>query len=388
MTHLQEPAARIDTRAVHAGESPRIAGSVITPIFQTTMFETLEDTAYHDFGYLRLNNSPNHDAVHRKLAALEGGEAALVAASGMAAISTCLLTVLAPGGHLLAQRALYGGTHDLLTVEFPRLGLGHDFIDAARPETWAAALRPDTRAIYLETMTNPTLEVGDLAAAAAFAKAHGLLAIIDNTFASPVNFRPLEHGFDIVLHSCTKYLNGHSDLVAGAVIGRAELVEAVRTRLNIFGGTLDPHACFLLQRGMKTLAVRVRQQNANALTVASYLQAHPKVKAVHYPGLASHPAHARARTLFDGFGGMLAVSLHGGIEAAERCIAALQLVVHTVSLGGVESLVTMPARSTHSSLSDAERDERGIDSGLMRISIGIEAADDLVADFAQALAHA
>lgn len=387
MQHPQDQNAGIDTRAVHAGESPRIAGSVITPIFQTAMFETTEDTGYHDFGYLRLNNSPNHDAVHRKLAALEGGEAALVTASGMAAISTSLLTVLAPGGHLLAQHALYGGTHDLLTVEFPRLGLTHDFIDAARPETWAAALRPETRAIYLETMTNPALEIGDLAAAAAFAKAHGLLAIIDNTFASPVNFRPLEHGFDLVLHSCTKYLNGHSDLVAGAVIGRADLVEAVRTRLNIFGATLDPHACFLLQRGMKTLAVRVRQQNVNALAVARFLEAHPKVRAVHYPGLASHPAHARASTLFDGFGGMLAVSLHGGIEAAERCIAALQLLVHTVSLGGVESLVTLPARSSHATLTEAELRERGIDRGLMRISIGIEAAEDLVADFAQALAR-
>ncbi len=388
MPRPKDPSTGIDTRAVHAGESPRIAGSVTTPIFQTAMFETRDDIDYHDIGYLRLNNSPNHQAVQRKLAALEGGEAALVAASGMAAISTCLLTVLAPGGHLLAQRALYGGTHDLLAVEFPRLGLTHDYIDAARPDTWAAALRPDTRAIYLETMTNPTLAIGDLAAAAAFAQAHGLLAIIDNTFASPVNFRPLEHGFDLVLHSCTKYLNGHSDLVAGAVIGRADLVESVRTRLNILGGTLDPHACFLLQRGMKTLAVRVRQQNANALAVAQFLEAHPKVRAVHYPGLPSHPAHTRASALFDGFGGMLAVSLPGGIGAAERCIAALQLVVHTVSLGGVESLVTMPARSSHSTLSDAERSERGIDTGLMRISIGIEAADDLVADFAQALAHA
>lgn len=378
----------MDTRAVHAGETPRIAGAVVTPIFQTAMFETSEDIDYHDIGYLRLNNSPNHQAVQRKLAALEGGEAALVAASGMAAISTTLLSVLAPGGHLLAQGVLYGGTHDLLTVEFPQLGLQHSFIDAMRPETWAAALRPETRAIYLETLTNPTLEVGELVAAAEFAKAHGILAIIDNTFASPINFRPLEHGFDLVLHSCTKYLNGHSDLTAGAVVGRADLVEAVRRRLNVFGGTLDPHACFLLQRGMKTLAVRVRQQNATALQLARWLAAHPKVRAVHHPGLPTHAAHARASTLFDGFGGMLAIELQGGAAAAERCIADLRLVVHTVSLGSVESLVTMPARSSHNTLSEQERNARGIAPGLMRLSVGLESAEDLIADFEQALTHA
>ena len=378
----------LDTRAVHAGETPRHGGAVITPIFQSAMFETVDGEAYHDIRYIRLNNTPNHSALHRKLMALEGGEAALVTSSGMAAISTTLLTLLAPGGHLLAQQSLYGGTHDLLTTELPRLGLQHTFIDASQPANWAAQLQPNTRAIYVETLTNPTLEVADLISAVQFARQHGLLAVIDNTFASPINFRPIEHGYDLVLHSCTKYLNGHSDLTAGALIGRATLVEDVRKRLNIFGGTLDPHACFLLQRGMKTLAVRVRQQNATALTLARHLESHPKVRAVHYPGLQQHTGHARAAQLFDGFGGMVALELHGGVAAARACIDALQLVVHTVSLGGVESLVTLPALSSHNTLSEAERARSGIAPGLMRLSVGLEAAADLIADFEQALQRA
>ena len=386
---LQAPAdLAIDTRAIHAGETPRYDGAIVTPIFQSAMFDAVDGEAYHDIRYIRLNNTPNHIALQRKLMALEGGEAALVAASGMAAISTCLLTLLAPGGHLLAQQSLYGGTHDLLTSEFPRLGIEHSFINASQPASWAAQLRPNTRAIYVETLTNPTLEVADLVAVAQFAKAHGLLAVIDNTFASPINFRPIEHGYDLVLHSCTKYLNGHSDITAGALVGRTELVAEVRKRLNLYGGTLDPHACFLLQRGMKTLAVRVRQQNATALTLARHLEAHSKVRALHYPGLQRHPGHARAVQLFDGFGGMLALELHGGVAAARACIDALQLVVHTVSLGGVESLVTLPALTTHNTLSEAERERSGISPGIMRLSVGLEAADDLIADFEQALQHA
>lgn len=304
---------RFETKVVHAGEPrPRIQGSVCMPIFQSATFEYAGEGRYDDVRYLRINNTPNQLALHAKLAALEGSEAALVTASGMAAISTTLLTVLSGGDHLLAQSCLYGGTRDFLVGDFPRLGLHVSFIDADAPASWRAQLRPTTRAIYVESMTNPLLEVCDLEAVVEFARAHGLVSIIDNTFASPVNYRPIEAGFDLCLHSATKYLNGHTDLVAGAICGRAELVERIRHRLNMLGGSLDPHAAFLLNRGLMTLALRVRCQNESALTIARFLAAHPAVDQVNYAGLESHPRHARARSLFAGFGGVLSFELEGG----------------------------------------------------------------------------
>ena len=238
---------RIETKIIHAGEPhPRIEGAVALPIFQSATFEYTGATSYHDVKYIRLNNTPNHTALHRKLAALENAEAALVTASGMAAISTALLAVLAAGDHLLAQDCLYGGTHDLLTKDFARFGLSYDFVGGDDPDEWKARLRPNTRAIYVEAMTNPTLQVADLKAVARFAKENRLVSIIDNTFASPINFRPAEVGFDLSLHSGTKYLNGHSDIVAGAVIGRADLVEQVTHKLNHLGGTAAAqHTCRL-----------------------------------------------------------------------------------------------------------------------------------------------
>jgi cystathionine beta-lyase/cystathionine gamma-synthase len=262
---------RIETKLIHAGEpEPRVMGAVSLPIFQTAMFEYAGEESYHDIRYIRLNNSPNHLALHRKLAALENAEAGLVAASGMAAITTTLLTVLSAGDHLLTQDCLYGGTHDFLTQDFAGFGLEFDFIDGDDPDSWKSKLRPNTKAIYVEAMSNPTLQVSDLNAAAAFAKEHGLVSIIDNTFPSPINFRPAEWGFDVSLHSCTKYLNGHSDIVGGACIGRADLIEKITHKLNHLGGSMDPHAAFLLHRGMKTLALRVRCQNESAeVTVVS-----------------------------------------------------------------------------------------------------------------------
>ena len=377
---------RIETRVIHAGVGPRIDGALVTPIFQSATYEMQSQADYHDIRYLRLNNTPSHLALHRKLAALEVGEAALVTGSGMAAISAALLTVLGAGGHLIAQSCLYGGTMDILTREFAGLGLSYTLIDATDPSQWRDALRPNTRAIYVESLTNPTLEIADFEAVVAFAREQKHVSLIDSTFASPVNFRPIEHGFDLVLHSCTKYLNGHSDITAGAVIGPAALVEDVRKKLNLLGGTLDPHACFLLERGMKTLALRVKQQNESALAVARLLEGHPAVAQVHYPGLQSHPGHGRASRLFDGYGGMIAFELHGGRAAAERCIARLRLPVHAVSLGGVESLITMPSLSVHGGLTAEERATAGINDGLLRLSIGIEAKEDLLMDFQQALA--
>jgi cystathionine beta-lyase/cystathionine gamma-synthase len=376
----------IDTKVIHAGEpTPRIAGAVSMPIFQTAMFEYSGEKTYDQIRYIRLNNTPNHLALHAKLAALENAEAALVAASGMAAITTSMLTVLSAGDHLLIQDCLYGGTHDFVTRDLASFGIHYSFIDADQPASWLEQLGPNTKAIYVEAMTNPLLQVADLEAAVRFAREHGLVSMIDNTFPSPVNFRPCEWGFDLSLHSATKYLNGHSDIVAGAVIGRATLVESITHKLNHLGGTLDPHAAFLLHRGLKTLAVRMRQHNESALRIARLLEEHPAVQRVNYPGLKSHPRHERACKLFGGFSGMLSFELRGGLQAAERFMKAVRLPVIAPSLGGVETLVTLPATTSHSGMSPEDRRRLGISDGLIRVSIGIESTDDLLEDFSRAL---
>lgn len=377
----------LDTQLIHAGEpSPRIEGAVAMPIFQSSTFEYRGETDYNDLRYLRLNNSPNHLALHAKLAALEAAEAAVVTASGMAAITTTLITLLADGGHVLAQDMLYGGTHDFLTKDLPGMGMAVDFIDANDPDSWADKLRPNTRAIYVESMANPTLGVIDHRKVVAFAQQHKLVSMVDNTFACPVNFRPPEWGFDLSLHSATKYLNGHSDVVAGAVVGKKHLVEAILRKLNRFGGTLDPHACFLLHRGLKTLGVRVRQQNETTMRLARFLHEQDPVAAVYYPGLASHPDFAIAHDLFDGYGGVLSFELTGGASAAEGFIDRLQLPVHTFSLGGVETLIIQPSRSSHATMDPALRRRLGIADGMIRLAVGLEDADDLIADLRQALA--
>ncbi|MBF6559593.1 MAG: aminotransferase class I/II-fold pyridoxal phosphate-dependent enzyme [Candidatus Binataceae bacterium] len=376
----------IDTRLIHAGEpDPPIEGAVAMPIFQSSTFAYRGETSYHALRYIRLNNTPNHVALHRKLAALEGAEAALVLASGMAAVSTTLITVAGADERVMAQECLYGGTHDLMRDEFPRMKIGVDFIDGANAAGWREALTPQTRAIYVETISNPLMQVADLRAAAAFARAHGLISIVDNTFASPINFRPAEHGFDLSIHSGTKYLNGHSDIVAGAIIGRADLIEKINRTASHFGGSLDPHACFLLHRGIKTLGVRMRYQNASALEVAHFLAAHPKIAAVNYPGLPSHPEHQRARELFDGFGGMLSFELRDGLAAADRFIDGVTIPISAPSLGGVESLITRPATTSHSGMPPAERERVGIRDGLIRLSVGLEATGDLIEDFTRSL---
>ncbi len=377
---------RLETKLIHAGEpEPRIQGAVIMPIFQSAMFEYAGETNYHDLKYIRLNNTPNHIALHQKLAALENAEAALVTASGMAAISTALLTVLSSGDHLLAQDCLYGGTHDFITKDFSSFGMSFDFINGNDPDSWKKKLKPRTKAIYVETMTNPLLQVADLKAVVDFAKNHGLISMIDNTFASPVNFRPPEWGFDLSLHSCTKYLNGHSDIVAGAVIGRADLLKKITHKLNHLGGSLDPHAAFLLHRGMKTLAVRMRYQNKSGLKVAQFLEEHPSVARVNYPGLKSHPQHKRARELFEGFGGVLSFELNGGVKAAERFIHRTTLPIAAPSLGGIETLITRPVTTSHSGLSPEYRKKLGITDSLIRVSLGIEATEEIIEDFDQAL---
>ena len=376
----------IETRLVHSGQPhPRISGAVATPIFQSATFEYENQASYHDIRYIRLNNTPNHEVLHLKLAAVENGEAAIVTASGMAAITTALLAVLRPGDHLLAQSCLYGGTHDFVTQYLKDFGVSYSFIDASDPDSWKSRLQPKTRALYVETMSNPLLQVPDLRAAVKFGKAHGLVSMIDNTFATPVNFRPLDLGFDLALHSCTKYMNGHSDIVAGACIGSATLVEQIKHKLDHLGGSLDPHAAFLLERGLKTMALRVRYQNTSALQIARFFSEHDQVVSVNYPGLESHPQHKIAASLFTGFGGMLSLELKGGHHAAESFINKTEIAINAPSLGGVETLVTRPASTSHAGMSPEDRRKLGISDGLIRISVGIEGTDDLIQDFSKAL---
>jgi len=332
-----------------------------------------------------MNNTPNHLALHQKLAALENADDALVAASGMAAITTTFLALLSPGDHFLVQDCLYGGTLDFINSDFKILGVSVDFIDGNRPDTWAKPLKPNTRAIYVETIANPLMAVADLKAVVEFARNHGLISIIDNTFASPINFRPAEWGFDLSLHSCTKYLNGHSDIVAGAVIGRKDLIRQIAHKLIHLGGSLDPHACFLLHRGLKTLAVRMKHQNASALSIAKFLSAHPAVESVNYPGLDTCTGYHMTQKLLDGFSGMLSFEIRGDVSTADAFIARTHLPISAPSLGGVETLITRPATTSHSGLSPAERKAAGISDRLIRLSVGLETTEDLIHDFDQAL---
>ncbi len=373
---------RLDTQLIHAGEpEPRIEGAVSMPIFQTSTFESGEAGSYHDLRYLRLNNTPNHLALHGKIAAIEGAEAAVVTASGMAAISTALLSVLRPGDHVIAQSTLYGGTHSLFMEDLAALGIEVSLFPCDSPDAAAAAIRPNTKVLYCESLANPLVQLAALPELATLAAQRGLVSMVDNTFASPVNLRPVEVGFDVVLHSATKYLNGHSDLVAGAIVGRRTLVDAARRKLDHLGGCLDPHTCFLLHRGLKTLGVRVRHQNASALLLAQALEKHPKVTRVHYPGLAAHPQHDRARESLDGFGGMLSFEVEGGGDASARLVRSFALAVSAPSLGGPETLVTRPCDTSHKGMTAEEREAAGVSDALIRVSVGLEDPADIVADF-------
>jgi cystathionine beta-lyase/cystathionine gamma-synthase len=377
---------RIDTQLVHAGTpEPRVLGAVSLPIFQSANYEYAGEGRYDDIRYARLNNTPNHLSLHRTLSVLEHAPAALVTASGMAAISTSLLSVLGAGDHVLAQNCLYGGTLDLISNDFPTLGIERSFIDADDAQSWPAVLKPTTRAIYVEAMTNPLLEVADLKAVVRFARDCGLISIIDATFASPVNFRAIDLGFDLVVHSATKYLNGHSDIIGGVVAGSTELIGRITHRLNHLGGCMDPHAAWLLNRGLKTLALRVRQQNQSALTIAKFLAGHGAVRRVNYAGLPSHPRHQRAREMFEGFGGVLSFELDGPVERAEEFMHRTQVPIIAASLGGVETLLTRPATTSHAGMTPEQRRQLGISDQLIRMSVGIEATDELVDDLAQAL---
>jgi cystathionine beta-lyase/cystathionine gamma-synthase len=389
MRLAEEATLAIDTLAIHGGERrPGPEASLVFPIYQAAVFASEPGTDYHDIKYPRLSTTPSHRYLHAKLAALEAGEAAVATASGMAALTSVLLTFLRSGDHFLVSDCLYGGTHDFVTHHAEELGWSYTFVDTRDPSTWVVAKSPRTRLFLCEAISNPLIRVPRLREIVDFAKKERFVSVIDNTIASPVNFRPLTAGFDLCCHSATKYLNGHSDLCAGCVIGSDALIERVRKTLNHFGGTLDPHACFLLARGLKTLPLRVRAQNANAGALARFLAEHPEVREVNYPGLPEDPDHARVSELFSGFGGVLSFRLRGGADAAQRLLAALTIPSVAPSLGSVETLITIPALTSHAGMSPEDRNRIGVTEDLVRVSCGIEDPNDLIADFARALGQA
>jgi len=376
------------TRAIHAGQSPDPAtGAVMPPIYATSTYVQSSPGVHQGYEYSRSHN-PTRFAFERCIAALEGGTRGFAFASGLAATST-LLELFDSGAHIIAMDDLYGGSYRLFErVRRRSAGLDFSFIDLTDTVAFEAAITPKTKLVWIETPTNPLLKLVDIAAIADIAHRNGLLVVVDNTFASPAVQRPLEHGADIVMHSATKYLNGHSDMVGGAVVvgDRPELAEQLAFLQNSIGGVLGPFDSFLALRGLKTLPLRMRTHCASALALAQWLQDHPALDKVLYPGLVSHPQHALAQRQMDGFGGIVSIVLKGGMEAARRFCECTRLFTLAESLGGVESLVNHPAIMTHASIPAPRRAELGISDGLVRLSVGIETLADLQADLAAALA--
>jgi cystathionine beta-lyase/cystathionine gamma-synthase len=380
------------TIAIHGGEDNHGRNApVAPPIVRSSTFtfansnelKRYAEGKSKEYMYTRYGN-PTLAVAEAKLAALEGGEAALVFASGMAAITTSLLALLRAGDELIATRNLYGGSYRFMRDVLPGLGIRTQYVEADL-EGVENLVNTHTRALYVETPTNPTLEIVDLRRAAALAKRFKLISLVDSTFGSPVLQRPLEFGFDLSLHSATKYLGGYSDLVAGAAIGSREMIGRVRELAKCLGGTMDPSAAYLLNRGLKTLELRVRRQSDTALKVARFLAKHPRVESVHYPGLPTHPNHRLAKSQMDGFGGMLAFDVKGGLAAARRVCDRTQIFQLAVSLGGVESLIMLPQYSSHYGMSAKELAAVGVTPGTIRLSTGLEDAADLIADLKQAL---
>lgn len=392
---MSQDSRDLSTRAIH-GPDPQSRKNrpVAPPIYLSATFESanvaeqiqLEESKADTF-YTRYGN-PTLSLVEKTMADLEGTQSAATFGSGMAAITTTLLALLKTGDHVVFQREIYGGAFRFASEFLPRYGVEVDWFDAGDIEGLGRALRGGTRLIYLEAPTNPTLKLVDLEAVAAIARRREVLTLIDATFASPYNLRPAEHGIDGVIHSATKYLGGHSDLLAGILAGSTLLVEQVKSTLRVFGGVLDPHAAYLLLRGLKTLGVRVEQQNRNALEMARFLEQHPHVARVYYPALESHPQHALGKRLMKGGGGVVSFEIVGSLETAKRFSDAVRLIRIAPSLGGVESLLSIPCLTSHAMLSVEDRQKTGIRDTLIRLALGAEASGDLIADVDQALAAA
>jgi cystathionine beta-lyase/cystathionine gamma-synthase len=374
----------IATRAVHAGQSPEpLAGSVTLPIFQTSTYVQEGIGKNKGYDYARTVN-PTRQALERNIAALEGGTHGLAFSSGMGAIHG-VITLLSAGDHVVCGENVYGGTHRLMDKILSRLGLTFTFVDTREVDVVAAAVTPKTKMLFVETPTNPLMRLADLAALGDLAKSHGLVFVVDNTFATPIFQRPFEFGADVVLHSTTKYLNGHSDMVGGMVaLRRDDLAERLQFIQKSVGAVPGPFDCWLALRGTKTLPLRMRQHDANGRRIAEWLAADPRVQAVFYPGLPSHPQHDLACRQMQGFGGMLSIET-GSLERARRVVEGTKLFALAESLGGVESLIGHPATMTHAAVPPAMRQAMGLTDGLVRLSVGIEDSEDLIADLDRAL---
>jgi cystathionine beta-lyase/cystathionine gamma-synthase len=384
--HKHQP----ETEAVRGGtQLHKKNGPLTTPIYQTSTFEVTDSdqqvrATSTDMFYTRYGN-PTHTVAEKAIAELEGADATLLFASGMGAITTSLLALLKSGDHVVAQRDIYGGATKFLSQWLPKLGVETTFVDTTKYDQHAAAIQPNTKLLYLESPTNPILRVVDLKKVTDLAKRHNLITFIDSTFATPINQRPADFGIDLIMHSGTKYFAGHSDLICGIVSGRQDLIETIHSTRTTLGGTMDPHAAWLLIRGIKTLAVRVQRQNDNALRVAEFLSQHPKVRRVHYPFAKGHPQRALAMEQMHGGGGVLSFEVDGSREEARLFAESLNLFSLAPSLGGVDSLVTIPVLTSHGMISAEHRARMGVTDQLVRLSVGIENADDLIADLEQAL---
>jgi len=382
----------VQTRAIHAGKGENRTRAVTPPIWQTTTFSADSGEHFAEVAtavrpaefYTRYGN-PTHKEVEATIVALEGGEAALLTSSGMGAIFTALLSALGAGDHVVAQTNHYAGSSTLLAELPRRFGIEVTLVDQTRAEAFEGALRPNTRVIYAESPTNPLMQLTDLRALAGLGRVRGITTIVDNTFATPVNQRPLEFGVDCVVHSATKYLGGHSDLTAGCIVSSREFVDRAWHLSILSGSILSPFDGWLLLRGLRTLGLRVERHNANALALARFLEAHPLVERVYYPGLGSHPQHELARAQMSGFTGMLSAEVRGGYEAAERFVSRLRLATYAPSLGGHETLVVHPSAMWSGYMTAEERREKGLSDSLVRISVGLEDERDLIEDFGRAL---
>ena len=371
-----------NTICTHIGEiEDKQFKGAISPIYLSTSY-AFEDVAVKR--YPRYFNTPNQEALCKKLAMLEHGEASLIFGSGMAAISTSLFAFLQKGDHIVLQRTLYGGTANLVNEELHKYGISHSYVDTQTAKGFAEKIKPNTKIIYIETPSNPLLTITDIKAVAELAKKHGITTMIDNTFASPVNQNPILLGIDIVLHSATKYLGGHSDILAGAVISTQEHIDRIFGLAKNFGGSLSDFTVWMLERSIKTLGLRVRQQNQNALQLAQWLEKHKAISAVYYPGLKSHPDHELAKSQMKGFGGMLSFELKPEIDSTQFQ-KSLQLIKSSMSLAGVESTILSPTLTSHALVAPEERTLQGIEEGLLRFSVGIEEPEDLMTDIEQAL---
>jgi len=382
---------RPETEAVRGGTTlDKKNGPLATPIYQTATFEVTDNdqqvrATHTDMFYTRYGN-PTNTVAESAIAELEGADAALLFASGMGAITTSILALLKSGDHVVAQRDIYGGATKFFSQWVPKLGIETTFVDTTDYEQHARAIRPNTRLLYLESPTNPLGRVVDLHKTASLAKKHNLISMIDSTFATPINQRSAEFGIDLVMHSATKYFAGHSDVICGVIAGRKDLIEKIHETRTTLGGVMDPHAAWLLLRGIKTLAVRVQRHNENALRVAQFLAQHSRVRRVHYPFLEGHPQRAVAMEQMSGGGGIVSFEVDGSGEDARHVSESLNLFTLAPSLGGVDSLVSIPVLTSHAMISAELRQKMGVTEQLIRLSVGIENADDLIADLEQAFA--